>query len=70
MANLQNNLLIEVEEYIGEQLQDYTNEQVIRKVEQKYGRWMVPFATEKLAEFQFEDTRWQRKINDGLEEAS
>ena len=70
MANLQNNLLIEVEEYIGEQLQDYTNEQVIRKVEQKYGRWMVPFATEKLSEFQFEDTKWQRKMNDGLEEAS
>lgn len=59
MANLQNNLLIEVEEYIGEQLQDYTNEQVIRKVEHKFGRWMVPFATEKLAEFQFEDTRSQ-----------
>jgi len=65
MSNLQNNLLIEVEEYIGEQLQDYTNEQVIRKVEDKYGRWMVGFATEKLAEFQFEDTRWQQ-----IEEAS
>jgi len=60
MANLQNNLLIEVEEYIGEQLQDYTNEQVIKKVEDKYGKWMVGFATEKLSEFQFEDARFQQ----------
>lgn len=60
MANLQNNLLIEVEEYIEEQLQDYTNEQVIKKVENKYGKWMVSFATEKLSEFQFEDARFQQ----------
>lgn len=54
MANYQNNILIEVEEFIGEQLQDYTNDQVIRKVVDKYGVSFKEYAEELLAEFQNE----------------
>ncbi len=54
MANYQNNILIEVEEFIGEQLQDYTNDQVIRKVVDKYGVSFKEYAEELLAEFQDE----------------
>jgi len=54
MANYQNNILIEVEQFIGEQLQDYTNDQVIRKVVDKYGVSFKEYAEELLAEFQDE----------------
>lgn len=54
MANYQNNILIEVEEFIGEQLQDYTNDQVIRKVVDKFGISFKEYAEELLAEFQDE----------------
>ena len=54
MANYQNNILIEVEQFIGEQLQDYTNDQVIRKVVDKYGVSFKEYAEELLAEFQQE----------------
>ena len=54
MANLQNNILIEVEQFIGEQLQDYTNDQVIRKVVDKFGVSFKEYAEELLAEFQNE----------------
>lgn len=54
MGNLQNNMMIEVEQFIGEQLEDYTNEQVVKQVVQKYGLWWMQFATEKLAEYQLE----------------
>ena len=54
MANYQNNILIEVEQFIGEQLQDYTNDQVIRKVVDKYGVSFKEYAEELLAEFQNE----------------
>ena len=54
MANYQNNILIEVEQFIGEQLQDYTNDQVIRKVVDKYGVSFKEYAEELLAEFQHE----------------
>lgn len=54
MANYQNNILIEVEEFIGEQLQDYTNDQVIRKVVDKFGISFKEYAEELLAEFQNE----------------
>lgn len=51
MGNLQNNMMIEVEQFIGEQLEDYTNEQVVKQVEQKYGLWWVSFATQKIADY-------------------
>ena len=54
MGNLQNNMMIEVEQFIGEQLEDYTNEQVVKQVVLKYGLWWMQFATEKLAEYQLE----------------
>ena len=56
MGNLQNNILIEVEQFIGEQLQDYTNDQVIRKVIDKYGISFKDYTIELLAEFQAEVT--------------
>ena len=56
MANLQNNILIEVEQFIGEQLQDYTNDQVITKVIDKYGISFKDYTIELLAEFQDEVT--------------
>jgi len=54
MGNLQNNMMLEVEQFIGEQLEDYTNEQVVKQVVEKYGLWWMQFATEKLAEYQLE----------------
>lgn len=54
MGNLQNNILIEVEQFIGEQLQDYTNDQVIKKVVDKFGVSFKEYAEELLAEFQNE----------------
>lgn len=54
MANYQNNILIEVEQFIGEQLQDYTNDQVIKKVVDKFGISFKEYAEELLAEFQDE----------------
>mgnify|MGYP000167808828 FL=1 len=54
MGNLQNNILIEVEQFIGEQLQDYTNDQVIRKVVDKFGVSFKEYAEELLAEFENE----------------
>jgi len=54
MANYQNNILIEVEQFIGEQLQDYTNDQVIKKVVDKFGISFKEYAEELLAEFKNE----------------
>ena len=51
MANLQNNLMIEVEQFIDEQLEDYTNEQVVNQVEKKFGQWWVTFETQKIADY-------------------
>lgn len=51
MGNLQNNMMIEVEQFIGEQLEDYTNEQVVNQVEKKFGQWWVTFATQKIADY-------------------
>jgi hypothetical protein len=59
MGNLQNNILIEVEQFIGEQLQDYTNDQVIRKVIDKYGISFKDYTIELLAEFQAEVTLYR-----------
>ena len=47
--------LLEVELFVGEQLADYTNEQVLQKVKIKFGFDMyVDHATELLHEFQQE----------------
>ena len=47
--------LLEVELFVGEQLQDYTNEQVIQKVRKEFGLQMyVDYAEELLLEFQQE----------------
>jgi len=56
MANLQNNILIEVEQFIGEQLQDYTNEQVVRKVIDKYGISFKDYTIKLLLKFHNEVT--------------
>tara|TARA_R110002020_G_scaffold332157_2_gene547554 strand:+ start:3289 stop:3492 length:204 start_codon:yes stop_codon:yes gene_type:complete len=56
MTHYQNSKLIDVELFIGEQLQDYTNEQVIRKVIDKFGISFKGYAEQLLAEFQDEIT--------------
>jgi hypothetical protein len=54
MSRLKDKLL-EVELFVGEQLQDYTNEQVIKKVRKEFGLQMyVDYAEELLLEFQQE----------------
>ena len=54
MVNLQNNILIEVEQFIGEELQDYTNEQVVRKVIAKFGISYREYAEALLVEYKAE----------------
>ena len=54
MANLQNNILIEVEQFIGEQLQDYTNEQVVRLTIAKFGISYREYAEALLVEYKDE----------------
>ena len=47
--------LLEVELFVGEQLQDYTNEQVLKQVKIKFGTDMyVEHAKDLLSEFQQE----------------
>jgi len=47
--------LLEVELFVGEQLEDYTNEQVIEKVRRRFGSQMyVQHAEELLEEFRQE----------------
>ena len=55
MSNALKDKLLEVELFVGEQLQDYTNEQVIQKVRKEFGLQMyVDYAEELLLEFQQE----------------
>jgi len=54
MSRLKDKLL-EVELFVGEQLEDYTNEQVIEKVRRRFGSQMyVQHAEELLEEFRQE----------------
>ena len=54
MSRLKDKLL-EVELFVGEQLEDYTNEQVIEKVRRQFGSQMyVQHAEELLEEFRQE----------------
>ena len=46
--------MLEVELFVGEQLQDLTNEQVIQAVDKKYGSYWTSYAEELLLEFQQE----------------
>jgi len=43
--------MLEVELFVGEQLQDLTNEQVVQAVDKKYGSYWVNYAKELLDEF-------------------
>ena len=53
--------LLEVELFVGEQLEDYTNEQVIEKVRRQFGSQMyVQHAEELLEEFRQEVTLIRR----------
>ncbi len=53
MSNALKDKLLEVELFVGEKLQDYTNEQVIEKVRREFGLQMyVNHAEELLYEFQ------------------
>jgi|TARA_R100001086_G_scaffold231873_1_gene152789 hypothetical protein len=54
MSRLKDKLL-EVELFVGEQIEDYTNEQVIEKVRKRFGSQMyVQYAEELLEEFRME----------------
>ena len=54
MSRLKDKLL-EVELFVGEQIEDYTNEQVIEKVRKRFGSQMyVQYAEELLEEFRIE----------------
>ncbi len=54
MSRLKDNLL-EVELFVVEQIEDYTNEQVIEKVRKRFGSQMyVQYAEELLEEFRME----------------
>jgi len=46
--------MLEVELFVGEQLQDLTNEQVVQAVDKKYGSYWISYAEELLLEFQQE----------------
>ena len=60
MSRLKDKLL-EVELFVGEQLEDYTNEQVIEKVRRQFGSQMyVQHAEELLEEFRQEVTLIRR----------
>ena len=55
MSNALKDKLLEVELFVGEKLQDLTNEQVIKEVRKHYGSQMfVDHAEELLHEFQQE----------------
>jgi len=43
--------MLEVELFIGEQLEDLTNDQVLKAVDKKYGSYWVEYAKELLDEF-------------------
>ena len=60
MSNALKDKLLEVELFVGEKLQDYTNEQVIEKVRKEFGLQMyVNHAEELLYEFQ-QDINFER----------
>jgi hypothetical protein len=48
------NKMMEVELFVGEQLQDLTNNQVIQAVDKKFGSYWTSYAEELLLEFQQE----------------
>ncbi len=45
------NKMLEVELFIGERLEDLTNDQVLKAVDKKYGSYWVEYAKELLDEF-------------------
>lgn len=53
MTKLKNKMM-EVELFVGEQLQDLTNNQVIQAVDKKFGSYWTSYAEELLLEFQQE----------------
>ena len=60
MSNALKDKLLEVELFVGEKIQDYTNEQVIEKVRREFGLQMyVNHAEELLYEFQ-QDINFER----------
>ena len=60
MSNALKDKLLEVELFVGEKLQDYTNKQVIEKVRKEFGLQMyVNHAEELLYEFQ-QDINFER----------
>lgn len=44
-------MMIEVEQYIGELIEDYTWNQIIRQVREKYGEQWVEFVEDKKEEY-------------------
>lgn len=46
-----NDMMIEVEQYIGELIEDYTWNQIIRQVREKYGEQWVEFVEDKKEEY-------------------
>jgi len=48
------NKMMEVELFVGDQLQDLTNNQVIQAVDKKFGSYWTSYAEELLLEFQQE----------------
>jgi len=48
------NKMMEVELFVGDQLQDLTNNQVIQAVDKKFGSYWISYAEELLLEFQQE----------------
>ncbi len=53
MTKLKNKMM-EVELFVGDQLQDLTNNQVIQAVDKKFGSYWTSYAEELLLEFQQE----------------
>ena len=47
-----NDMMIEVEQYVGELIEDYTWNQIIRQVREKYGEEWVEFVEDKKKELQ------------------
>lgn len=46
-----NDMMIEVEQYVGELIEDYTWNQIIRQVREKYGEEWVEFVEDKKKEY-------------------
>lgn len=46
-----NDMMIEVEQYVGELIEDYTWNQIIRQVREKYGEQWVEFVEDKKEEY-------------------